>query len=163
MMGLGKGSPSLGLRMLQVSLLPQGQDAAVSLQHPPVLLGVAFQNGVCLLKAEPREHRCCLPQPRAVCSGTAVGGRRDVENVPFCNSWGCFPRWGQLEQRQPRRAQRQCQTLPQPLSPVLSRSIIAMKGSGLISPRALDETFLPKGLLCPRTINAMDALPARGR
>lgn len=135
-MGLGKGSPFLGLGMLQVSPVPQGQDIAGSLEHPPMLLGRTSQNGVRLLKAEPREHRRCLPQPQAERSGTAVGGgRRDVENVPFCKSRGRFPRWGQLEQRQPRRTQRQRQTLPQPLSPVLSRSIIATEGSGLISPR----------------------------
>lgn len=37
-----------------------------------------------------------------------------------------------------------------------------MKGNGLISPKALRETFLPKELLCPGTINAMDVLPAWG-
>lgn len=80
--------------------------------------------------AEPWLEADCLESPRATAQPSPIW-RMSL----FVNCGVTFPAGNSFKQRRAWSTQRQSQTLHQPPSSVLSWSIIAMKGNGLISPQ----------------------------
>lgn len=80
--------------------------------------------------AEPWLENDCLESPRATAQLSPIW-----RTSLFVNCGVTFPAGNSFKQRRAWSTQRQSQTLHQPPSPVLSWSIIAMKGNGLIYPQ----------------------------
>lgn len=93
--------------------------------------------------------------PEADCSTSRSPAVANLENVLFCNLWGHFSCW-----------QEHTKAASDAPSATVASFISEHNSNGReqsdVSVKALHETFLPKELLCPGTINAMDALPVWG-